>query len=264
MRFKIGILGLVLLLSLVQGCGNKKLLQDTKRIGVVGLSYFTTIEAVDENSKESSSSMSGGQTLKLGFKDNKLSLNLEKIDPEALDFFNLIYAELIAAFEKNGFEIVKPDAFLTNENFKTLYPDESKQKKNRFFDNYYIPDPYKSGDYGQKKEVLKQLMQDEKLDAVARISFQLIKLQSKNMIGLTKSKLALRFKVGVIHKSGKSIFTHSRVHTIKSKAGLDVAASFLGGNSFLDITPENQEQFNQLANDFKSYINNKVADALKK
>ena len=107
-------------------------------------------------------------------------------------------------------------------------------------------------------------MQDEKLDAIARISFQLVKLQSKSMLGLTKSKLAIRFRVGVIHKSGKSIFSHSRTHTIKSKADIDLATTFLGSNIMLDITPENQDQFNQLAEDFNLYINNKISDAVNK
>ena len=197
---------------------------------------------------------------------NSISYKDLGIDPELLKFFDYVYSELQFAFNENRFEIITADQFVDNESFKQLKPVQEKTKTS-MFDDSYIPQTYKPGDKKQDKELLIKLMNDEKLDAIARISFQLVRIKGGSMsvgvIGVSDETLGLKFRVGLTYKTGKSIFSYNKHHIIKNETSMKLNSSFMGISKIQKLTPENKEEIYELGELFSTYIRLKIANAVK-
>ena len=243
----------------MQGCVKKDLLKDTKRIGVIGLTYHTTVgNSLDMFNKADSVVATVGS--------NGITYKDLGIDSELLKFFDYVYSELQSAFNENGFEIITADQFVNNESFKQLKPVHQKTKTS-IFDDSYVPQTYKPGDKKQDKEVLINLMKEEKLDAIARISFQLVRIKGKSMsvgvVGVADETLGLKFRVGLTYKTGKSIFSYSKNHIIKNETSMNLSSSFMGISKIQTLSPENKEEIYELGELFSTYIRLKIANAVK-
>ena len=188
-----------------------------------------------------------------------------EIDPETESFYFNTYENLLTLFTNYGFTMTDARQLSNLEPLKQI--NTPKKSKMDFLKSYYSPSPFATAEYHQKKTVMAQIARDLGVDAVATVKLDLMKKKEKGFIA-SKISIGLKATIGIWDQNENVVFSPSRVLTFYSDAETDwssLVSSALGmPDGFIDISPENQEQYDQAADSFINKLESKIQKALKK
>ncbi|RAP26475.1 hypothetical protein DID78_06780 [Candidatus Marinamargulisbacteria bacterium SCGC AG-343-D04] len=253
-----------LLVLLVAGCGDAKKLKNVDDITIVGLSFskhYVTFNKDGEKEGPGLNVLKAGSKM-LKKKDAAEILEIE-IDEESREFYLNTYEGILNIFKKHGFTI-KDARNLSDTTPLSKLSARQDTKFNRLTDTYFSPEPFASAKYAQKKAVMAEVANDIKTDAVGTIKIELVKKPKRKML-MKGFQMGLRVQMGMWTNNAEVIFGQGWVHTFYSDAAIDWG-QFLPGNmgDYIDITPKNQKQFDQIRAEFLADLDQKLSKALAK